>query len=122
MNSIFVLFKKSFCLFWHNKAGVTITFLVPIVLIYLFGHVFGLYKKRDPGPTGIPLAVVNLSHEPAATDLVEALKAEKVFHVITEAKNADGTLRPLNEADVRTGLHDNQYRFALLLPADMMSD
>jgi len=88
----------------------------------LFGFVFGLYKNIDKGPGGIPLAVVNLSHEPAATDLVDALKQEKTFRVIAETSNADGSKRPLTEADVRAGLHDNQYRFALILPADMISE
>jgi len=38
---------------------------VPIILIYLFGHVFGLFSQ-DSGPAEIPIAVVNLSPEPAA--------------------------------------------------------
>jgi hypothetical protein len=41
---------------------------MPVVMIALFGFVFGLYKHVDKGPGGIPLAVVNLSTEPAATD------------------------------------------------------
>ena len=122
MNPTFVLFKKGLLLFFRSKGAVVITFLVPIVLIYLFGHVFGLYKKGDSGPTGIPLAVVNLSPEPAAAELVDALKLEKTFRVITTMDNADGSKRPLTEADARAGLHDNWYRFALILPADMISD
>ena len=122
MNPIFVLFKKGVLLFTRNRAAVVITFLVPIILIALFGFVFGLYKNVDRGPGGIPLAVVNLSAEPAATDLVAALKLEKTFRVITETKNADGSMRPLTEADVRAAMHNNDYRFALILPADLVSD
>ena len=122
MNPIFVLFKKGVLLFTRNKAAVVITFLVPVILIALFGFVFGLYKNVDSGPGGIPLAVVNLSAEPAATDLIDALKLEKTFRVITETKNADGSLRPLTEADVRAAMHNNDYRFALILPADLISD
>jgi len=122
MHPIFVLFIKGVLLFTRNKAAVLITFLVPVVMIALFGFVFGLYKNIDKGPGGIPLAVVNLSHEPAATDLVDALKQEKTFRVITEIANADGSKRPLTEADVRAGLHDNQYRFALILPVDMIPE
>lgn len=122
MNPIFVLLKKGVLLFTRNKAAVIITFLVPIILIALFGFVFGLYKNVDSGPGGIPLAVVNLSSAPAAVDLVNALKLEKTFYVITETKSADGSARPLTEADVRAALHNNKYRFALIMPTDMISD
>lgn len=122
MNPIFVLFKKGVLLFTRNKAAVVITFLVPIILIALFGFVFGLYKNVDSGPGGISLAIVNLSTEPAATDLITALKLEKSFRVITETKNTDGSMRPLTEADVRAAIHNNNYRFALILPADLISD
>jgi len=122
MNPTFVLFKKGVLLFTRNKAAVLITFLVPVVLIALFGFVFGLYKHIDSGPSGIRLAVVNLSKEPAAGELVDALKLEKAFRVITETKNADGSKRPLTEADARAEMHDNQYRFALIIPADMIPE
>ena len=122
MTPIFVLLKKGVLLFSRNRAAVMITFLVPVILIALFGFVFGLYKNIDSGPGGITLAVVNLSTEPAATDMIEALKLEKTFHVVTETSNADGTKRPLTEDDVRTALHNNWYRFALILPADLISD
>jgi ABC-2 type transport system permease protein len=119
MSQVRILLRKGLLSFWRNKAAVVITFLVPVVLIYLFGHVFGLYRK-DSGPTGIPIAVVNLSPEPAATKLIEALQAEKTFHVITTRDLGNGVTRPLTEADVRAGLHDNWYRFALILPADLL--
>jgi ABC-2 type transport system permease protein len=53
---------------------------------------------------------------------VEALKAEKTFRVIDSVKKPDGTRRPLTESDVRRGLHDDDYRFAVLLPADLLPD
>lgn len=121
MSQILILLRKSLLVFSRAKAALLITFVVPIVLIFLLGHVFGLYSNKNFSPTGIPLGVVNASSEPAAVDLVNALKAEKAFAVITDTKNADGTARPLTEADVRAGLHDNAYRFALILPADFMS-
>jgi ABC-2 type transport system permease protein len=121
MSQVLILLRKGLLSFARARAAIAITFLVPIVLIYLFGHVFGLYRK-DTGPNGIPLAVVNASPEPAAQQLVDALKAEKAFRLITEREGADGRMRPLTEADVRAALHDNDYRFALILPADLFSD
>lgn len=107
-------------MFRRSKAAVVITFVVPIALIYLFGHVFGLYGSNG-GPSGIPVAVVNASDSPAALELISALKAEKSLRIITEMSLPDGTSRPLTEADVRAALHDNAYRFALLLPTDLIT-
>lgn len=121
MAQILILLRKSILNFSRARAAISITFVVPIVLIYLFGHVFGLYRK-DSGPPPITIAVINESHEAAAQQLIDALKAEKGFDVRTETKQADETLRPLTEADVRRALHDNEYRYALVLPADLMSD
>ena len=121
MSQTLILLRKSLLSFRRTRAGVVITFVVPIVLIYLFGHVFGIYRK-DSGPTGIPLAVVNASPDPVARQLVAALQAESAFRLITTAKGPDGSPRPLTEADVRAGLRENQYRFALILPADLLAD
>ncbi|ACB73348.1 ABC transporter permease [Opitutus terrae] len=120
MRPTLILLRKSLRVFRRAKAAVIITFVVPITLIYLFGHVFGLYRK-DSGPSGIPVAVVDASGDPAALDLINALRAEKALAVIADTAGADGSRRALTEADVRAGLHDNQYRFALILPADLIS-
>ncbi len=121
MHPSFVLLRKSILMFTRNRGAMIVTFLVPVVLIALFGFVFGLYGKGHQGPTGIRLAVVNQSPEPAAADLIEALKKEKTFRIIDAKENPDGTSRPLDESDVRAGIHDNQYNFALILPADLIS-
>ena len=47
--------------------------------------------------------------------------AEKAFHPITTFTNPDGTKRPLAEADLRPLMRTNQFRFALVIPADLIS-
>ena len=121
MSPTLVLLRKNLLTFWRSRAGVVITFLVPVVLIYLFGHVFGLYRQES-APSGIPIAVVNQSPEPVAQQLIAALKAEKTFSVRTETAASDGTARPLTEADVRAALHANDYRYALILPPDLLGE
>lgn len=119
MRTILILLRKDLLHLAANKAALLLTFVVPMVLIAIFGSVFG-FNRKDPGPTNLPLAVVNLSPEPAACDLVEALRAEKAFRVVTEKKLPDGSTRPLTEDDVRAALLNNDYRFALVLPADLI--
>jgi len=119
MSPTLVLLRKNLLMFWRSKPAVIITFVVPIILIALFGHVFGLYRT-EAGPTGIPLAVVNASSDPAAEQLLAALRAEKTFRVISTLSDANGAERPLTEADARAALANNDYRYALVIPADLI--
>ena len=121
MHPVLVLVRKDFTNFFRNKAAVSLTFLVPFVMIWLFGLVFGVNRK-DSGPSGIPVAVVNASTNPAATTLVNALRAEKSFRVITTTD--DAAKRPLTEADLRPMMQapGARFRFALVIPADLISE
>lgn len=123
MHSVLVLLRKDFINFFRNKAAVSLTFIVPFALIYLFGQIFGV-NRQDTGPNGIPLAVVNASANPAAARLVEALKGEKSFRVITTTANPDKSTRPLTEADLRALMQetDPDFRFALVIPADLLRE
>ena len=120
MSVLLALVRKDFANFVRNRASLVLTFVVPIVLIYIFGQVFGLNRK-DSGPTGIRLAVVNASATPAAQVLVDALKAEKAFRLVTEFTNPDKSRRPLTEADVRAQIRNRELRFAVVIPADLIS-
>jgi ABC-2 type transport system permease protein len=122
MRSILVLVRKDFTNFRRNKSALSLTFIVPFALIYLFGFIFGL-NRQDRGPSSIPLAVVNASDLPAAAKLVEALKAEKNFRVVTLFHRPDKSTRPLTEADLRPIMQapNAPYNFALVIPADVVS-
>lgn len=121
MRTIFVLVRKDFSNFFANKAAVSLTFIVPFALIWLFGQVFGV-NRTDSGPTGIPLAVVNASDNPAAMRLVEALQAEKAFKVLTKHVADDKPERPFREEDLTPLMRANQFRFAVVIPADLLSE
>jgi ABC-2 type transport system permease protein len=123
MRAVLTLLRKDFIHFFRNKAAVSLTFIVPFAMICLFGQIFGVTRK-DSGPKGIPLAVVNASKSPAAQKLVDALMAEKSFRVITEYTLPDGKKRPLVEEDLRPILQGAGawIRFALVIPADLVSE
>jgi ABC-2 type transport system permease protein len=119
MNPILVLLRKDFALFLKDKASISLTFVVPFALIYLFGQIYHV-NSPEGGPSGIPVAVVNQSDNPAAAKLVEALEAEKTFKVLTQFVNPDNTTRPLREGDLRPMMHADQFRFALVIPSDLI--
>jgi ABC-2 type transport system permease protein len=121
MRTILTLVRKDAANFRRNKAAFVLTFVVPIALIYIFGQVFGLNRK-DSGPSGITLAVVNASDNPAAQKLIEALQAEPAFRVLTKFVNADKSTRPLTEDDVRAMIRNREFRFAVIIPKDLIAD
>lgn len=120
MRTLLILVRKDFTLFFRNKAAVALTFIVPFVLIWVFGQVFGVNRK-DAGPAGIPLAVVNASGEPGAEKLVAALQAEKTFKVVTKYVADDKTERLLRETDLSPLMRANKFRFAVVIPEDLFS-
>jgi ABC-2 type transport system permease protein len=119
MNPILVLLRKDFALLFRDRAAMSLTFVVPFVMIYLFGQIYHV-NSSDSGPAGIPVAVVNQSDNPAAARLVDALKAEKAFKVLTQFVNPDGTTRPLAEGDLRRLMRADNFRFALVIPKDVV--
>jgi ABC-2 type transport system permease protein len=53
---------------------------------------------------------------------VEALRAEKAFRVISTYSADDGTERPLREEDLESLMRANRFRFAVVIPADLISE
>jgi len=121
MRILLVLLAKDFAILRRNRGALVLSLLVPMLVIVVVGFVFGL-GRSDNAPTGIPLAVVNQSDNPAAQTLVHALEAEKSFRIITLYVNADKTTRPLTEADLRPMIHERNFSYALVIPADLVSN
>jgi len=119
MNFILALVRKDFALFRRDRTALALTFVIPFGLIYLFGQIFGVNQK-DPGPKGIRLAVVNECADPGAGQLVAALQQEHAFHVVTTFSHAGSPDRPLTEADLRPLMRADEFRFAVVLPSDMI--
>ena len=121
MHTVLVLVGNEFRRFAADKVAISLTFIVPLVLIYIFGNVFGV-NSEERGPKGIPLAVVNQTDAPAPAAIISALQKEPAFRVITSHKDANGVERVLIEAEVREMMRADDIRFALIFPADATSD
>ncbi|MBI2513352.1 MAG: ABC transporter permease [Opitutae bacterium] len=121
MHLVLTLLRKDFLNFKKDRVAVGLTFFVPVVLIYIFGQVFGVNRK-DTGPVGIPLAIVNQSSAPEVVTLIDALKREKAFRVVETADAPPGQPQPLTEEAVRAGFKSDRFRFALVFPTDVTSD
>lgn len=117
---VLVLVRKDFANFFSSKMAVCLTFFVPFALIWLFGLVFGVNRKES-GPAGIPLAVVNHSTDAGAIRLVEALQAEKTFKIITLHAAGERKGSPLLEEDLAPLMRSNEFHSAVVIPADLIS-
>jgi ABC-2 type transport system permease protein len=122
MRPILTLLRKDLLNFLHDRVALALTFVVPAVLIYIFGQVFGV-TRTSSGPTGILLAIVDQTGGTAAPRAItDALTKEKAFRVITTDKGADGVESPLTEARVRAMFRENRLRFAIVFPSDAQTD
>lgn len=120
MKTILRLVMKDYRVFWHDKTAVLLTFAVPMVLILIFGNIFGGMGGSGSGPSGLRLAIVNESEHELAAKLVEVFESDDAFRVHRHARVAEGE-EPvlLDEAQVRADLENNRYRFALLFPPEL---
>lgn len=118
MKTILHLFAKDVRVFWADKMAVGLTFAVPIILITIFGLIFG---GSGDGTSGVRVLVVDEAQSPASSQIIEALKAEGGLDVRTVVRDdeSDG-MRPLNREDARERLRNDAstYRFAIIFPED----
>ncbi len=122
MRTILILIGNELRRFANDKTAIALTFLVPVVLIYIFGHVFGVGRPGGAGPTGIRLAIVTQTDAPASVAITSALQKEKAFKIITTHKDANGVEQALTEPHLRAMMQNGSVRFGLIFPADTESD
>lgn len=115
MNAVLVLLGKEFSLYFRDKMAIVLTFMVPFLLIYIFGNIF---SGGDGGGMNakIKLAVLNASGSDAAIVLVESLQSESGLNVITDYQAESGERVLFTEASIRQGIVDHQFNFALIVP------
>jgi ABC-2 type transport system permease protein len=122
MKTVLTLFKKDFKIFFKDPQFVSLTFLVPMVLILIFGSIMG--GSGSSGPSGIRLLIVNEAANAAASELIEALEAESAFRVYQNRTLPDESKRPLTREDAVDFLNNNasSFRFALIFPEDLIGE
>jgi len=122
MRIIWTLFKKDWLLFGKDKMAVALTFFVPMVLITIFGMIFG---GNSSGPSGIRLLVVNENGSESAEKLIGKLKEEGTFRVSTRIRTEAGDrFRPMNRDDAKELLDTkaSTYRYALVFPENLIDE
>ena len=119
MKAIISLIQKDYKLFFHDKPAVSLTFLVPMVLIFLFGSIFG---GSGNGPRGIHIAFINNSQSKIATKLESVLDTTQAFKLIKEYTNDEGKLVKFDTNSIKDYVRKGNASAALVIPKDAFTD
>jgi len=119
LKQIYKLFKSSYRIFWNDKVSVALTFIVPLVLMSIFGAVFG---GSDSGPQGIRLAVLNQSTSFVARSIESSLDTIKAFRIIKSFKTDSGKTIGFDTLSIQEYVRSGQAAAALVLPPDTYAD
>ncbi|MFP4540988.1 MAG: ABC transporter permease [Opitutales bacterium] len=125
MITLLRLIAKDFRIFWADKLSVALTFLVPMVLITIFGMVFGGFGGG--GPSGVRVMVVDQAQSEASRQIIGALEAEEGLRLVTRQRVGEGDAadwQPLTEEIARERLASNAdtWRFLIIFPPDFQDE
>ncbi len=114
LRTLLTLIRKECALFVRDRAALPLTFLIPAVLIFIFGEIFGISR---PGavPGGIPVAAVNHSSQPAAARIMAALASEPALHVCAGRELAADESPAVTDGALREAIRQDRFRFAVIL-------
>ena len=119
MKTILKLFVKDYILFFHDKVSLSLTFIIPIVLIYIFGQVFG---NTGSGIENLKLGFINNSTSPIAGKLEKILDTTKTFSLIKTFKDDNGNILPYDTNTLKKHIKAGKFSSALVIPADAYTD
>jgi len=118
LKTVIALIRKEFILFRKDKVAVSLTFLVPAVLIFIFGSVFG----GTGNISGIRLAFINESNARIAMKLEKTLDTTKTFFLMKKYKDEHGNEKRFDTNSVKEFVKKGSASAALVIPADAYTD
>jgi ABC-2 type transport system permease protein len=92
---------------------------VPLVLMSIFGSIFG---RSDSGPQGIRLAVLNQSTSPVAKQIESSLDTIKAFRIIKSFEVDSGRMVVFDTLSIKEYVRSGKATAALVLPPDTYAD
>jgi ABC-2 type transport system permease protein len=119
LKNIIHLLKKDFLRFFKDKPAVMLTFLVPAVLIIIFGSIFG----GDGGSRGkIPIIVVNESGIELAEFIESEIDSSESLRSVKSIKDEEGIEKAITHEKAIELVKTGKYPAALVMPEDFFSD
>ena len=119
MKNIIRLLNKDILRFINDKPAVMLTFLVPAVLIIIFGSIFG----GGSGSRGrIPIIVVNESSVELADLLETEIDSSSSLRSVKTYSDEEGNKNDITEERAIELVKSGKYPAALVLPTNFFND
>ncbi len=99
--------------------AVLLTFVVPFVLMYIFGSVF---NGGNSGPQGIPIAVLNQSKSEVAGRILSTLDTMEAFRVVDSVIESNGKSAPFDTASIVEYVKSGKATAGIVIPSDAYTD
>ena len=119
MRTTLQLIKKEYRLFLSDRVAVSLTFLVPMLLIALWGAIFG---RADSGPTNLRLAFLNASNTTVAKSIESVLDTSKTFRLVTSHQDENGNNIPFDTTSIKEYVRKGNASAALVIPTNAFTD
>ncbi len=120
MRNVLILLKKEYFRFVVDKPAVLLTFVLPAILILIFGSIFG---GNGGVQSKIPIVFVNNSGEPIAKFLEEKLDSSDAIRLVKSyKKEGEKNERKINEEIAQKFVKTGKYSTALIVPVDFITD
>ncbi len=120
MKNVLILLKKEFLRFLADKPALILSFILPPVLILIFGLIFGNVGETQ---SKIPIIFVNQSKSEIAKTLEEVMDSSETVKLVKLFK-PEGSKIPV-KFDEKTAIEfvkKGKYSTALILPQDFFAD
>jgi len=119
LNNLIQLFKKDFIRFFNDQPAVLLTFIVPVVLIVIFGSIFGGGGSRGK----VPVIFINESDSEIATLIEEKLDSSSSIRLVKkyEPEDSDSSIF-FTEGIAKEYVKTGKISAAVVLPEDFLSD
>ncbi len=120
MKKVLILLRAHLRVFAADRVAVLLTFVIPIVMIGLFGAIFGGSGRAQS--SGIPLAFLNRSDAPVSRSLEGILDTLKTFRLIRTMKDENGNQVVFDTSSIQDFVKRGNAPAALVIPADAYTD
>lgn len=117
MSPTIALLRKELVIYRNDRAALFLSFVVPVVMIFLFGKIFGV-DNGGSGPREIPVLCLDQANTAVSRAIIKALDDEPVFKMETCLTADDGRELPLTPSSLRARLREGKRRYGIVLAND----
>ncbi len=120
MKTVLTLFKKDVYRFLSDKPALLLTFILPAVLILIFGEIFSGSGGQQ---SRIPIIFVNESSSSVAKIIEDKLDSSKALKPVKQIRlGAENRTVLFNAENAKNYVKEGKFSTAIILPKDFISD